>query len=109
MYFAVNHCLLAKSFDISAIKTIISHPQAIAQCLDYINRDFPNANIIEDVSTSAAAKRVSDSADLSIAAIASEYAAHYLVLIYCRKILMTRMIIKQGLLSWEGILLIQQL
>lgn len=71
----VNHCLLAKSRDISGIKTIISHPQAIAQCLDFINRDFPTANIIEDVSTSAAAKRVSDSDDLSIAAIASEYAA----------------------------------
>ena len=66
---------MSKSGDKSKIKAIISHPQALAQCSDYIERTFGNVNLIEETSTSAAAKRVKESEDDSVAAIANETAA----------------------------------
>ncbi len=67
----VRHCLCAKKG--ADIKTVISHPQALLQCADYIRshgherREFSN--------TAAAAKFVAESEDNSIAAICSVDAA----------------------------------
>ena len=72
----INHCLMSKSKDIKNIKTVISHPQALAQCAQYLESTFNNIHILEETSTSAAAKRVA-SLDETYAAIANEMAAKY--------------------------------
>lgn len=72
----VDHCLLSKSSDKSTIKTVISHPQALAQCSNYLDENFHNINILEETSTSAAAKRVSD-LDETYGAISNEMAAKF--------------------------------
>lgn len=71
---AVDHCLLSKSNDKSTVKTVISHPQALAQCANYLEKNFPSIQILEKTSTSAAAKSVSE-LDETYAAIGNEMAA----------------------------------
>lgn len=57
----INHCLLSREKDIKNIKTIISHPQALAQCQGFIADNFPfDIEIIEAQSTSTAAKIASE-------------------------------------------------
>lgn len=72
----VNHCLLSKSNDKSTIRTVISHPQALAQCSNYLDENFSNLHILEETSTSAAAKRISD-LDETYAAISNEMASKF--------------------------------
>ena len=55
------------------IKKIYTHPQARAQCRAWLTRNFPHIPIMEELSTSAAAKRAAKNA--SYAAVASELAA----------------------------------
>ena len=45
--------------DINDIKSIATHPHAESQCRSYIAKNFPNAQVIETASTSAAAKGLS--------------------------------------------------
>lgn len=72
--FHVEQCLLGtKDSDISDIKKVISHPQALAQCDKYI-KDI-GAKKEEVGNTSFAAKMVADEKDKSVAAIASREAA----------------------------------
>ncbi len=54
---------------LSDIKTVISHPQALSQCGEYINEH--SLNVIEASNTAAAGKYVFETNDKSIAAIAS--------------------------------------
>ena len=70
----IRHQLLAlPGADISAIKTVISHPQALSQCAGYIRQhDFAT---LDAANTSAAAKHVAELNDPSFAAIASEETA----------------------------------
>lgn len=71
----IKHLLLAKTSNKNQIKTIISHPQALAQCSKYLYENFQNADIKDVSSTSYAAQKVSESDDLTIAAIANETSA----------------------------------
>ena len=66
----VNHCLLAKKgASLKDIKKVTSHPQALAQCADYIKKyKFKE---IEALNTALASKMVSEGEDLSIASIGS--------------------------------------
>ena len=58
----VEHCLLVRSgTDVSDIKVIYSHPQALAQCRRYLEARFPGVSAAAALSTAAAAKRLSDS------------------------------------------------
>ncbi len=68
----IRHCLLAKG-EISEIKAILSHPQALAQCRHSIKNRFGDIEMIEMTSTALAAKRASESKEM--AAIASEKSA----------------------------------
>ena len=68
-----HHLLVHKGTKREDIKTVISHPQALAQCGGYL-RDL-NVETIEAANTSEAAKRVADSNDKTVAAIASEETA----------------------------------
>lgn len=73
-YETISHDLLSLTGEAKDVKTIISHPQPIAQCRTWIRTQFGNIKIIESSSTSKAAQLASE--DKSIAAIASRQAAH---------------------------------
>lgn len=55
--------------NIKDIKTVISHPQALNQCCEYIKKN--NFEKIEEKNTAVAAKKVAELKDKSVAAIAS--------------------------------------
>ena len=68
-----HHLLVNKKnpeFDI-----IISHPQALAQCYHFLDKNFKDCLRKDFSSTAAAAKYVSENPDKKIAAIANSYAA----------------------------------
>jgi chorismate mutase/prephenate dehydratase len=69
----IRHNLLSKTGNREDVGKIYSHAQARAQCRDWLEKNFPGIPIIEEMSTAAAAKRVSK--DPAAAAVASELAA----------------------------------
>ncbi len=71
----INHFLLGTSKDKTKIKKIISHPQALAQCSNYLYKNFPDVELKEFSSTSYAAQKVSNENDESVAAIATDLCA----------------------------------
>ncbi|MEI8377989.1 MAG: prephenate dehydratase [bacterium] len=71
----ISHCLIAKAPQIEQIKKIYSHPQALAQCNNFITKNLPNAEIIATSSTSEAVKQISTE-NGTFAAIANEKAAN---------------------------------
>ncbi|MEM4946072.1 MAG: prephenate dehydratase [Archaeoglobaceae archaeon] len=78
----VNHCLVAKrELKFGDIKVVYSHPQAIAQCMGFINNYLPNAEIRYTSSTSDAIRLLDDFS----AAIVSENAAKLYKLVILRK------------------------
>jgi chorismate mutase/prephenate dehydratase len=71
---AVTHELMAlPGVGIDEIKRVISHPQALGQCADYIRAH--GWETVEYSNTARAAERVRELGDRSLAAIASEEAA----------------------------------
>lgn len=78
----VNHCLAAKrDLKFEDVKVVYSHPQAIAQCMGFINNYLPNAEIRYTSSTSDAIRLLHDFS----AAIVSENAAKLYKLCILRK------------------------
>jgi chorismate mutase/prephenate dehydratase len=73
IFLRVSHCLLSPRTKMEKIKRVYSHPQALAQCQDWLKRNLPNATLIEVDSTVAAAQRVLE--DREGAAIGSSLAA----------------------------------
>lgn len=69
----IAHHLLSKADHMEAIKTIYSHPHAIAQCRHWLETNLPQAQICEMASTARAAEQSAE--DPTSAAIASELAA----------------------------------
>lgn len=70
----VRHCLLGvQGSRREDIKTVISHPQALQQCSDYI--DQHGFSVKEFGNTALAAQRVRETGDRSLAAIASKETA----------------------------------
>lgn len=70
----INHCLAAlPNADIKNITKIISHPQALLQCEDFLKK--LDVKVEAEENTAVAAKRVADSGDLTLAAICSEECA----------------------------------
>ncbi|MFA6065091.1 MAG: prephenate dehydratase [archaeon] len=67
----IQHCLLSNS-KVSEITKIYSHPQPLGQCKKYLRKNFPNAELIEALSTANAAMLASK--EKNSAAIASELA-----------------------------------
>ena len=76
-YLSVNHCLLAKkNCELEDIKEILSHPQALMQCSNFIEKNHLLA--IEYGDTASSAKFVSESDRKDLASIASVISAeHY--------------------------------
>lgn len=71
----IKHCLLSRTTELYSITGLISHPQAIAQCLNFIHEKLPhNINIINTTSTANAAKSL-DNYNMTYAAIGSKKTA----------------------------------
>lgn len=70
----ISHCLMSSASDISDVKHILSHPQALGQCSGYICENLKNCDVTETFSTSAAAKLAKEKGS-EFAAIASRNAA----------------------------------
>ncbi|NOX32524.1 MAG: prephenate dehydratase [Deltaproteobacteria bacterium] len=73
-YEPVSLDLLSITGEAYDVKKIYSHPQALAQCKNFIKKKFLHAKIFETASTSKAALLASG--DRNIAAVASRQAAH---------------------------------
>lgn len=72
---AIEHCLLAlPGVAVEQLRTVISHPQALAQCHDFFMR-HPHLTARPEFDTAGAAQRVRDGSDPSFGAIASAAAA----------------------------------
>ncbi len=71
----INHCLLSRTTEFYSITGVISHPQALAQCQNFIHNELPrNLDIIEVASTAEAARNLQNY-NLTYAAIGSEKTA----------------------------------
>lgn len=71
----IRHCLLSRTTEFYSITGVISHPQALAQCQDFIHDEMPrNLNLIETTSTAEAARSLANY-NLTYAAIGSEKTA----------------------------------
>ncbi len=82
----IEHCLITRAKDLGQIKKIYSHPQALAQCSNFIYQKLPSAEIIAAPNTAEAVKMISQGEE-SLAAISNEKAAEiYRVPILARKI-----------------------
>ncbi len=69
----ITHNLLSRDGDIRKVKRIYSHPQAFAQCRNWLERNMPEVETVDTTSTAKAAELAAD--DPEGAAIASDLAA----------------------------------
>lgn len=83
----INHCLLSKVTELYSITGVISHPQAIAQCHEFISTRLPmNVSIVKASSTAEAARSL-DGYNLTYSAIGSKKTAQlYNLNIVCENI-----------------------
>jgi len=70
----ISHDLLSQSGKPEDIEKIYSHPQALGQCRQWLNKIFPHAELAETVSTAKAAQMAAG--DPKAAAVASSLASH---------------------------------
>jgi prephenate dehydratase len=57
----IRHCLIAKrELDLVVIDTIVSHPQATAQCARFIRTRLPKARVLSGASTADAVRMVAE-------------------------------------------------
>ena len=58
----IDHCLLGKSWTRAGdIQTVYSHPQALAQCREFLERCFPKSQLVASLSTVAAVDDMKES------------------------------------------------
>jgi chorismate mutase/prephenate dehydratase len=69
----VSQCLVGRHDDLGRIERVYSHPQAIAQCREWLFKHLPRAQLVVSLSTSSAAREAAT--DDAAAAIASKLAA----------------------------------
>lgn len=74
---SIEHCLITYAKDFSQIKKIISHPQALSQCYDYIYSKFQDNIILESESSTANAVKSLSPNIQEIAAIGNKFSANY--------------------------------
>ena len=70
----ISHDLLSQSGRSGDIQKIYSHPQALAQCREWLRKNFPHVQLEEAGSTAKAAQMAVE--DSKTAAVASSLAAH---------------------------------
>lgn len=67
IYCKISHCLIGSAANLSDVKVVYSHPQALNQCAGWLRANLPKANVVPAESTAAAAAHVNT--DPSAAAI----------------------------------------
>ena len=70
----IRHCFAVAS-DAGDISVVKSHPQALAQCSDYLDVNYSGADRVGTLSTASAMKEVAEGSSKDVAAIGSEVAA----------------------------------
>jgi len=73
----INHCLISFADNINDIKTVISHPQAISQCFDYLYKIFGNNITYKSESSTANAVKNLSGNDKTTGVIGSRYSADF--------------------------------
>ncbi|OPL11649.1 MAG: hypothetical protein AVO39_04855 [delta proteobacterium MLS_D] len=73
IFLPVSHCLLSRAGRLDEIRTVYSHPQALAQCRRWLRENLPNCVLREEESTACAARHAFE--EPSAAAVASREAA----------------------------------
>jgi len=74
----IEHCLISHhNTKLETIEKIYSHPQALAQCEQYLMKNFPDCQIIPVYDTAGSIKKIKESKELTAAGIASQRAASY--------------------------------
>ena len=69
-----HHLMVLRGQKITDIEEVRSHPMALLQCKEFF-RDFPHIKMVEDVDTAETARRIRDTENGKIAAIAPAVAA----------------------------------
>ncbi len=69
----ISHCLVSARKGLKQVEKIYSHPQAMAQCRQWLKMNLPDALLLEAASTAAAARQAA--LEKGSAAIASSLAA----------------------------------
>lgn len=69
----VEHALISKANSISDIQTVYSHPQALAQCREWLAKHLPKVNLVRASSTAEPLPKLKD--EPSVGAIASPWGA----------------------------------
>lgn len=83
----IEHCLLVKSGTTAQdIKTIFSHPQALAQCRRFLERCFPQAHAVAALSTATAVEQMLSYAEPAAAIGTQRAATLYGVQVLARRI-----------------------
>ena len=72
----IHQCLLAKHCDLSAIKTVYSHPQSLGQCQSWLKTHLPQA-VRVPVASNAEAARLASETSSSAAICGSQAAARF--------------------------------
>lgn len=72
----IHQCLLSQRCELSAVKTVYSHPQSLGQCQGWLNAHLPHAARIPVASNAEAARMASENAH-SVAIAGSQAAAHF--------------------------------
>lgn len=70
----IHHQLLSKQTELAQVQEVLAHPQALAQCRQWLAKHMPHAALVPVSSNGEAAKRAAK--DHAKAAIAGTHAAH---------------------------------
>lgn len=63
----VQHALLGAAEDLSGVRTVYGHPQALAQCRDWLATHLPDAQLVECASNAQGLERVRSSQEAAVA------------------------------------------
>ena len=71
----IHHSLISKAPDLQAVTRVYTHPQSLAQCQLWIEKNLPQAQLIPTSSNTEALESIRQEAPIGYAAIASARAA----------------------------------
>lgn len=63
LFSRISHALLATNADLASVRTVYSHPQALAQCSGWLRTNVPQAVVVPTESTAAAAAQAEREGD----------------------------------------------